>query len=109
MDLVTSTVGTVAVLDVSGRVDSASSPAFEAKLSGLPSGPVVVDFSRVDYVSSAGLRVLLAAAKRSKAAQRGFALCGLKNTVREIFDISGFSTILSIYPDRDSAVKAIGS
>jgi anti-anti-sigma factor len=57
---------------------------------------VVVDFTALDYVSSAGLRVLLGAAKKLQGAGKGLRLFGLNETVREVFEISGFSKILTV-------------
>ena len=90
-------------------VERVTAKALEEKLLGLlKEGPhaLIIDFARVDYISSAGLRVLLVAAKQSKAAQCKFALCSLKAQVREVFDISGFGTIITIHPDRASALAA---
>jgi anti-anti-sigma factor len=50
--------------------------------------------------------VLLVAAKQSKAAQCKFAICSLKSQVREVFDISGFGSIIAIHPDRAAALAA---
>ena len=109
MDLTTVKIGAATVLDAVGRIDSATAKALEEKLLGLikeaPSA-LIVDFAGVNYISSAGLRVLLVAAKQSKAAHCKFALCSLKAQVRDVFDISGFGTIIALHPDRDSALAA---
>jgi anti-anti-sigma factor len=111
MELTTAKIGPVSVVDAAGRIDSVTAKSLEEKLLGLireaPSA-LVVDFAKVDYVSSAGLRVLLVAAKHSKAAHCNFALCSLKAQVRQVFDISGFDTIMAILPDRASALAAVG-
>ncbi len=109
MDLTTVKIGTATVLDAAGRIDSTTAKALEEKLlgvikEGLPA--LIVDFAGVDYISSAGLRVLLVAAKQSKAAHCKFALCSLKAQVRNVFDISGFGTIIALHPDRESALAA---
>jgi len=109
MDLTSMKIGAATVLDAVGRIDSVTAKALEEKLLGLlKEGPqaLIIDFARVDYISSAGLRVLLMAAKQSKAAHCKFALCSLKAQVRDVFDISGFGTIIALHPDRDSAVAA---
>jgi anti-anti-sigma factor len=109
MELTTTQIGTTAVIAATGRIDSVTAKPFEEKLlaaiEGAPSA-LVIDFGGVDYISSAGLRVLLVAAKRSKAAQCGFSLCSLQPSVREVFEISGFGTIIAIHPDRASALAA---
>lgn len=105
MDIKEETFGEATVLVPVARVDSATAKAFEAKvLQVVNSGAarVVIDFSELDYISSAGLRVVLVGAKMTRA-PRKFVLCGMKPHIREIFDMSGFTKILSIQPDRAAA------
>jgi anti-anti-sigma factor len=111
MDLTTTRIGAATVVAASGRIDSVTAKPFEERLLAvIQDAPtsLVVDFAGVDYISSAGLRVLLVAAKRSKAAQCSFALCALRPSVREVFDISGFGSIMAIHADRDGALAAAG-
>jgi anti-anti-sigma factor len=99
--------GTLVVLD--GRLDSATAPAVEARLlSLLAKGPVVADMGAVRYVSSAGLRVLLKAAKEAKASGTGFAVCSLLPPVREVFEVSGFDRIIAAHADRAAGLAALG-
>lgn len=110
MEIVDSQNGSVTVAEVRGRVDSGTAKAFEEKLLGLltaDGSTLVVECSALDYISSAGLRVLLMAAKRARAGKGKMALSGLKPHVREVFDVSGFSGIFAIHPTRDAAVAAI--
>jgi anti-sigma B factor antagonist len=67
----------------------------------------VIDLSHLEYVSSSGLRVFLLAAKRLHSAEGKIVLCSLKEHVRQVFDLAGFSSILSIYGSRDDALKAL--
>lgn len=97
------------VLVVSGRVDSASAKAFEdVAVAALKQAPkrLILDCSALDYISSAGLRVVLISAKAAKAAGKKFLLCGLQPQIVEIFSVSGFARILSIVPDRAAALSA---
>lgn len=99
--------GATALVPVS-RVDSATAKAFEAKvLQVVNSGvaKIIMDFSEMDYISSAGLRVVLVGAKMTRA-PRKFVLCSMKPHIREVFDVSGFARILTILPDRDAALAA---
>ena len=64
----------------------------------------MVDFSALTYVSSAGLRVILMAAKRVKQSQGKLVLFGLSPQVREVFEISGFLKILDVVDDRAAAL-----
>jgi anti-anti-sigma factor len=95
------------VLAPSGRLDANTSPAFEremlAELNRSPRG-LVMDFSALGYVSSAGLRVVLLAAKKVKAAGGAFVLCGLAPAIAEVFKVSGFLSILTVEPDRAAAL-----
>lgn len=98
--------GDATVLVPVARVDSATAKAFEGKVlqvvnSG--SAKIVVDFSELDYISSAGLRVVLVGAKMTRA-PRKFVLCGMKPHIREVFDVSGFAKILNIQADRAAAL-----
>lgn len=110
MDVVEAREGDITILAVTGRLDSNTAKTLEVTLlerigTGAPA--VLVDFAGLDYISSAGLRVLLLAAKRSKAAQSRFALCSIQPHVREVFEISGFSNILSIHPGRSEAMTGL--
>jgi anti-anti-sigma factor len=95
--------GDALILCLQGRLDSANAKALEgALLAPVQAGEklVVLDLSALDYISSAGLRVVLIAAKQQKAKQGRFALCGLRDEIREVFEISGFAKILDIRPTR---------
>ena len=103
-------VSGVTAITPTGRIDSNTSKQLEDQIERIvtaDSMPLVIDLSGVDYISSAGLRIILALAKRSQAAQGRLALHGLKPNIKEVFEISGFSTILAIYDSRDSAVAAV--
>lgn len=107
MEIKHESFGEAAIVVPVGRVDSATAKAFEAQLLQVVHGAavrIVVDFSELDYISSAGLRVVLVGAKMTRS-PRKFALCGMKPHIREIFDVSGFAKILSILPDRESAAS----
>ena len=84
-------------LTLSGRLDTNSSPALEAELKKSVGGvkELVFDFSGVEYISSAGLRVLLAAQKVMNR-QGSMKLIGVSADVMEVFEITGFSDILTI-------------
>lgn len=87
---------------VSGRLDSASSATLEKELLGLfeaPQSRVLADLGALGYVSSAGLRVFLLAAKRARQVQGKLVLCALQPHVQEVFEMSGFSRILEIAAD----------
>jgi anti-anti-sigma factor len=94
---------------IEGRLDTETAPLVERQLLELlgRSG-IVLDMAAVRFVSSAGLRILLKAAKAAKAASNGFALCGLQPAVQEVFDISGFGQIITTRATREQALAALG-
>jgi anti-sigma B factor antagonist len=93
-----------------GRLDFAAAPGFQAEIERVFAGAgqglaaVIIDCTALDYVSSAGLRVFLLAARASQKARIPFALCALQPAVREVFDLSGFSRIIPIHADRATAL-----
>jgi anti-anti-sigma factor len=98
----------VVTLGLSGKMDAATAKTFEEKLlSQIQSGErrFVINLAQLDYISSAGLRVFLLAAKRLNSADGKIVLCSLQAPVSEVFEISGFSSIFSIYGSHDDAIK----
>ncbi len=102
----------IKVLRPEGRLDSNTSAAFEKVLLDTIKGgtrKLVLDFSKLDYISSAGLRVVLIGAKRIKGSGGRMALCALNRQISEVFEISGFSSILDIQPSYDDAVGRLSA
>ncbi len=110
MNIHTETRGNIDILRPSGRIDSTTSGAFDLALAeAFDRGcqRLVLDFSQIEYVSSAGLRSTLIAGKRMRAVPGGkLALCSLAPPVREIFEISGFLAIFTICDSLDAALGA---
>ncbi|MCC6134095.1 MAG: STAS domain-containing protein [Candidatus Contendobacter sp.] len=109
MDIQEQRQGNITILKPVGRLDSLSCREFETRLLAAldDNQAVAVDCAALDYISSAGLRVLLVAAKRNRAGGR-LALAELRDNVREVFEISGFSAIFVIHPTVAAAVAALG-
>jgi len=110
MEMTQSQKESLVILGLKGKLDASTSNSLEEKLLSLIEGgdkQLMVDFSHLDYISSAGLRVLLMTAKRLKNANGKIVLCALKENVREVFDLAGFSTIFSIYPSQQEACQAL--
>ncbi|HEX4560328.1 MAG TPA: STAS domain-containing protein [Gemmatimonadales bacterium] len=110
MDISTRTRDLVTIVALAGSLDSNTSPAAQQVVDEtLKSGAkkVAVDCTALDYISSAGLRVLLGAAKKlgGAGAPGGLRLFGLNQTVREVFDISGFSKILAVFATEAEALR----
>jgi stage II sporulation protein AA (anti-sigma F factor antagonist) len=104
------TKGKVLVLKPEGRLDSNTVNAAEADLfSYLEKGEtrVVLDLSDLDYISSSGLRLVLMMGKRLSFKQGKLALCGLKPHIREVFEISGFISILTVVATRQEGEAAV--
>jgi len=110
MDIAEDKTGNILLLQLKGRLDASTSGALEGKLMGSIGGgerQIVLDCSHLDYVSSAGLRVLLIAAKKLNTANGKLVLASLKDHVREVFDLAGFTDIFSLFPSREEAVKGL--
>jgi anti-anti-sigma factor len=102
----------ISVVSPQGRLDSVTSANFERDLlEYIESGAtrLLIDFSKLDYISSAGLRSVLLAAKRIRASGGRMSLCSLNQQIAEVFDISGFSSILDIQPSYDAAVTRLSA
>jgi anti-anti-sigma factor len=106
MDIRKETIEGTTVLTPVGRVDSNSAREVEDALLPLfdAGQPVLVDFAELNYISSAGLRVLLLAARRSKATGLPLSLAGMSKPVDEVFKISGFAKLFQIHADRAEAL-----
>src|SRR6476469_10933215 len=109
MQISTRTANNIHIVAITGSLDSASSPEAQKSLDAVVAGAkkVLLDFSQLDYISSAGLRVLLGAAKKLRASGGTLGMFGLNQSVREVFEISGFATILSIYKSEAEALGAM--
>ncbi len=110
MRIVENRKGSVLVVSVTERVDSVTSPELERHLAGLVQAgerTVLVNCGGLSYISSAGLRVFLSTAKKLRAAGGKFLLCSLGGMVKEVFQMSGFYDILSIYDSEDKALADV--
>jgi anti-anti-sigma factor len=110
MELAEEVQGRVVVVTARGRLDGSTSQAFGARLESLVARPeprLVVDFSGVDFVSSAGLRVVFLVLKRVKAANGKFVLCSVQPPIREVLEITGITGMLDVHPGRAEAVAAL--
>lgn len=99
----------LAIIRIEGRIDATSTPVLEGKIrpSLEKATRVLMDFSDVDYLSSAGMRLLLAASKKLKAKQGHLVFCCMDDDVMEIIKMAGFDKILSIYKTEEEALKAL--
>lgn len=110
MEITEKKTGDVVVLSLSGRLDATTAKTFESKiLAQIESGDrrFIIDLAQLDYISSAGLRVLVLAAKQLGSVKGRIVLCSLKTPVREVFDIVGFSSTFPIYASPEDAMRNI--
>ena len=105
----------VLIVSVSGRIDHIASEEFTKALDPLLANcvpgqpPLLLDFSGVGYISSAGLRVLMIASRRAKGQRGVFAIAALQPLVQEVFAISRFNLIMPCYVSLDAACKVLGA
>ena len=106
MQISTRTSNDIHIVAITGSLDSTTSPEAQKSLDAVVAGARKV-FSQLDYISSAGLRILLGAAKQLRAKGGTLGMFGLNQSVREVFDISGFSSILPVYQSEGEALGAM--
>ncbi len=107
MDITITKRGEGTILSVNGRIDTLTAPDLEQVVNKeIEQGnrEILLDFYGVPYISSSGLRVLLATAKKLKNPGDKFGLCSLSPEVFKILKLTGFTSILSIYPSEGEAL-----
>lgn len=112
MELKEKKISDVVIVGVKGRMDALTAPNFESNLCCIidrGEKKIVIDLGELEYISSAGLRAVLSTAKRVKAAQGSLAFANLSGMVSEVFDISGFTSMFSIFGTVLSAVEKMDS
>lgn len=100
----------VVILLPDGRLDSNTAPLLDSEIDSVNTHNgghhLLIDFTKVEYISSAGLRVILKAVKERKTSPKSFAVSCLQDHVKEVFEISGFNHYLVIHPDITSALTS---
>jgi anti-sigma B factor antagonist len=107
MEIKTRETAGIIIFDLIGRLDTGTSPEAEAKINSMVEAGnknIVINLAETEYLSSSGLRVLLITAKKISALKGILKLCQPNEVVREILDISGFSTVLDV---RNSEKEAL--
>lgn len=110
MDIIEEKQDRYHVFRLVGRLDSNTSPVFEEKVfTAIDAGSsrLIVDCGQLEYITSAGLRVLNKSAKRLKHESGAIVLCDMEDYVREVFEIAGFDTFLPIVSTLEDAVNRI--
>lgn len=108
MDIAESRRNGVLIITPNGRIDSTNSSDFDRHMRAVidrGDTHIVVDMARLDYISSMGLSVFLAAAKKIRAADGRLALADINNRVRLVFEMSGFLQLFPVYATLDEALS----
>jgi anti-sigma B factor antagonist len=95
MNIIVELLNNVANLKVEGRLDTITAPELDKKINELDAKGIVLDFENLEYISSAGLRVLLSTHKKF-VKLNGMKVTNVKSEVMEIFEMTGFADILDI-------------
>jgi anti-anti-sigma factor len=98
------------IVSVKGRMDAVTAPDFEKQVSEIiekEDTDFIIDLAELEYISSAGLRSILAAAKKLKQKERQLYLAALQDVVKEVFEISGFSAIIPIFDSVETVLKQV--
>jgi anti-anti-sigma factor len=110
MDIKTETDGSLATLTITGTIDTRASAEFEAALKKAVEGGVnraILDFAKVDLITSSGIRVLVMFAKRLQSAGGGLVMCALTPDVLRVFEISGLASQFKIAATKAEAVAKL--
>ena len=97
----------ITVLGLDGSIDSSTTPTFEAELArAIDAGAkrILIDLSGVDFISSAGLGAFLVAARKLAPGGGTLSVSGPNDSVRDVFDLSGFSTLFKIFHSEGEAL-----
>jgi anti-sigma B factor antagonist len=115
MEITHKRMNRVDLIQISGRLDAMQAPALKQKIEELFTEGryrIVLDLSALEYVASPGLRILIEARKKARDWKitdldgGDIRLAGLPSRIREVFDLTGFTSLFEIYPN---ATEAVGS
>lgn len=110
MEIIEKKESGICVFKISGRLDANTSPELKEKIvEAIRKGSryMIIDFEDLDYISSAGLQVILKAAKDLKRSEGKIVLSSMQDYVKEIFEIAGFNSFLPIVSTMDDALKKL--
>lgn len=99
----------IVILRCEGRLDATTAPRLEDEINALLDQErikIMIDFTRIDYLSSAGMRLLLSMTKRLKAKKGKLSIFALHDEVSEIIHMAGFEKVLAIYGSQEEATQA---
>jgi anti-sigma B factor antagonist len=106
MEILESKVDNLSVVSMAGRLDTVSAPDLEKAMDNLINAgqvQLVINLQKTEYISSSGLRILLAALKKVRKVQGDIKLVGLSSDIRTVFDTAGFSRLFNIFDTVEAA------
>ena len=109
MEITTRDEGDTKVVMLNGKLDTNTTPAAESEINALLDGgasKLLINFEQLSYISSSGLRLLLATAKKLKASEGDLKVCSLNEMATEVFEVSGFSAILNVFANEQEALDS---
>lgn len=110
MDIIEERQKDLMILRVGGQLDLNTAPLLEEKINAsMEAGQqrLIIDFEQLEYISSAGMRVILKTSKALKRQQGALMLCAMQDYVKEVFEIAGFDSFLSITGSLEEARESI--
>lgn len=109
MNLQTKNLEDYLVIEFDGKLDAVTADDTENKINDIinhGNNKIILDFTNLSFVSSLGLRVILATLKKVKALNGKLKVCNMNEEITEVFEISGFSTIFNVFETLEQALKA---
>ena len=108
MEITTRDAGDTKVVTLIGKLDTNTTPVAESEIGAVldeGASKLLINFEQLSYISSSGLRLLLATAKRLKASGGELKVCSLNEMATEVFEVSGFSAILNVFANEQEALS----
>ena len=100
--------GSFYLISLKGSLNGESSPAFEQSMKEMPPKHTIFNMQDLDYISSAGLRVVLVTAKELKKKNMRLLLSNLEPKIKKVFEMAGFLSIIETAQTQDKAVERLG-
>jgi anti-sigma B factor antagonist len=107
MDVTIRDEGDTKIVMLQGKLDTNSTPNAESEINSLLDGGVnklLINFEQLSYISSSGLRLLLATAKRLQSSGGDLRVCSLNEMATEVFELSGFTAIINVFASEQEAL-----
>ena len=107
MEITTRDEGDTKIVMLNGKLDTNTTPVAESEINTLldaGASKLLINFEQISYISSSGLRLLLATAKRLKGSGGDLKVCALNEMATEVFEVSGFSSILNVFTTEQDAL-----